>query len=103
MVYQIDRRGVRRRTRKARTINGVVGDASCYLADDLDMEDTDLDPSQSVLSLGIESISIVYLVSELQQHYGLGNRLFDELRANDRLLKDMTLHDIVETVLKVAG
>lgn len=72
------------------------------LADDLDIEEVDLDPNRSILDLGMESISIVYLVSELQQHFGLGNKLFDDLRANDKLLKDMTLDDVIKTVIKVS-
>jgi acyl carrier protein len=69
------------------------------LAEDLGLNGTDITPDQGILSLGTESISIVYLVSELQQHYGLGNRVFDELRANDRLLKNMTVDDVITSVL----
>ncbi len=69
------------------------------LADDLDLDGVEVSPEQGILSLGMESISIVYLVSELQQHYGLGNKLFDDLRQNERLLKDMTVDDIINAVL----
>ncbi len=69
------------------------------LADDLDLDDVEVEPGQGILSLGMESISIVYLVSELQQHYGLGNKVFDDLRQNERLLKDMTVDDIINAVL----
>lgn len=72
------------------------------LADDLELDEVDLDPAKNILDLGMESISIVYLVSELQQHYGLGNKLFDDVRAADKLLKDMTLDDVINAVLKVA-
>ena len=37
------------------------------LADDLDLEDETLDPNAKILDLGMESISLVYLISELQQ------------------------------------
>ena len=69
------------------------------LADDLDLDDVEVEPGQGILSLGMESISIVYLVSELQQHFGLGNKVFDDLRQNERLLKDMTVDDIINAVL----
>ena len=69
------------------------------LAEDLGLEDTEISPDQGILSLGLESISIVYLVSELQQHYNLGSRVFDDLRANDRLLKNMTVEDVISAVI----
>lgn len=69
------------------------------LSEDLGLEDSEITPDQGILSLGMESISIVYLVSELQQHYGLGNRVFDDLRANERLLKNMTVDDVINSVI----
>lgn len=69
------------------------------LSEDLGLEDTEITPGRGILSLGMESISIVYLVSELQQHYGLGNRVFDDLRAKERLLKNMTVDDVINAVI----
>ncbi|MBK1635014.1 phosphopantetheine-binding protein [Rhodovulum adriaticum] len=73
------------------------------LGDDLELETTDLTPDSKLLDLGLESISLVYLVSELQQHFGLGDRVFKALREEGRLLKDMTVDDIVTSVLRVGA
>lgn len=72
------------------------------LAEDLDLDDAEISKDQEVISVGIESIGIVYLISELQQQYQLENRVFDELRAKDRLLRDMTFDDVINAVLSVA-
>lgn len=71
------------------------------LADDLDLEDETLDPNAKILDLGMESISLVYLISELQQHYGLGDALFRKVRDEDRLLKDMSVDDILNSVVEL--
>lgn len=71
------------------------------LADDLDLEDEALDPNAKILDLGMESISLVYLISELQQHYGLGDALFRKVRDEDRLLKDMSVDDILKSVVEL--
>ncbi|MAY32396.1 MAG: phosphopantetheine-binding protein [Pseudomonadota bacterium] len=71
------------------------------LADDLDLEDETLDPNAKILDLGMESISLVYLISELQQHYGLGDALFRKVRDEDRLLKDMSVDDILKSVVEL--
>lgn len=73
------------------------------LAEDLGAEDIALTPEVKIIDLGIESISLVYLVSELQQHFGLGNRLFDKLRGEQRLLKDMSVDDIVRSVVELGA
>ena len=49
----------------------------------------------------MESISLVYLISELQQHYGLGDALFRKVRDEDRLLKDMSVDDILKSVVEL--
>ena len=71
------------------------------LADDPDLEDETLDPNAKILDLGMESISLVYLISELQQHYGLGDALFRKVRDEDRLLKDMSVDDILKSVVEL--
>lgn len=71
------------------------------LGDDLDLESDTLDPNAKVLDLGMESISLVYLISELQQHYGLGDALFRKMRDEDKLLKDMSVGDIVTSVVEL--
>lgn len=71
------------------------------LAEDLDLDDLELDPSTRLVDLGMESISLVYLVSELQQHYGQGDAVFRRMREAQVTLNDMTLGDIARTVVEV--
>lgn len=73
------------------------------LGDDLDLEDDTLSPDAKVVDMGMESISLVYLVSELQQHFGLGDALFRKVRGEDRLLVDMTVHDIIQSVVDLGS
>ncbi|SMX34724.1 acyl carrier protein [Actibacterium lipolyticum] len=73
------------------------------LEDDLDVESVELSADAKVLELGMESISLVYLISELQQHYGLGDALFRKMRDEDRLLKDMTVDDILNSVVELGA
>lgn len=59
-----------------------------------------------LIDLGMESISLVYLIAELQQSYGLGNELFRKMRAEGLLLKEMTVGDVlisVSDLVKVGG
>jgi acyl carrier protein len=51
-----------------------------------------------LIDLGIESISLVYLIAELQQHYGLSDRLFRKMRAEGSLLKDMTVGAVLTAI-----
>ena len=69
------------------------------LAEELEIETSGFDRTTSLIDLGLESISLVYLVSELQQHFGLGDRLFRQLRDGDQLLKKMTLGDVLDAVV----
>lgn len=73
------------------------------LGDDLELEDEALEPGAKIIDMGLESISLVYLVSELQQHYGLGDALFKKMRDEDRLLKDMTVDDIIKSVVELGA
>ena len=73
------------------------------LGDELEIDTDDLAPNQLLLDLGMESISLVYLISELQQHFGLGDTVFKSLRDEGRLLKDMTVKDIVDAVVQVGS
>ncbi|ABV93701.1 hypothetical protein Dshi_1961 [Dinoroseobacter shibae DFL 12 = DSM 16493] len=73
------------------------------LADDLGEDEIDLKPESKVLDLGVESISLVYLISELQQNYGLGDQLFRKMREEDQLLKDMTVDDILKAVVALSA
>jgi acyl carrier protein len=73
------------------------------LEDDLGIEDMALTPDTRLIDLGLESISLVYLVSELQQHYKLQTKLFRHMREQDLLLKDMRVSDIEDIVIALAG
>jgi len=69
------------------------------LSEDLEIETTDFDRDTRLVDLGMESISLVYLISELQQRFELDDRLFRHLRDQDQLLLEMTLGDVVDAVV----
>ncbi len=48
------------------------------LTEDLDLGE--VGPEDLLGDLGLESISLVYLIAEVQQEFGLGDRLLDSLR-----------------------
>jgi hypothetical protein len=48
------------------------------LTEDLDVGG--VGPEDLLADLGLESISLVYLIAEVQQEFGLGDRLLDSLR-----------------------
>jgi acyl carrier protein len=48
--------------------------------------------------LGLESINLVYFIAEVQQHYDLHDALFDQLRADETLLVNRRVGDIVDMV-----
>lgn len=64
------------------------------LGEDLDLGQVTLTPETRLLDLGLESISLVYLVSELQQHYGLGDRLFRRLRESGMLIRNLNVGEL---------
>jgi acyl carrier protein len=63
-----------------------------------DWESGDVTTATRLVDLGLESISLVYLIAELQQMYELGDRLFRKMRDEGTLLKDMTVGDIVNSL-----
>lgn len=73
------------------------------LASEISDEPLELSINHRLIDLGIESISLVYLISELQQHFGLGDGLFRMLREEGRLLKEMTVYDVVVAVVQLSG
>ncbi|SIT15304.1 Phosphopantetheine attachment site [Roseivivax lentus] len=73
------------------------------LAEDLEADVVEFDRDTKLLDLGMESISLIYLISELQQHFELGDRLFQHLRESDRLLKDMDMGDILSGLVAVSA
>jgi acyl carrier protein len=48
--------------------------------------------------LGLESINLVYFIAEVQQHYDLRDALFNHLRADETLLVNRRVGDIVDVV-----
>jgi len=69
------------------------------LGEDLDLGQVTLTPDMRLLDLGLESISLVYLVSELQQHYGLGDRLFRRMRESGALIRDLSVGELQDMVV----
>lgn len=69
------------------------------LGEDLDLGQVSLTPETRLLELGLESISLVYLVSELQQHYALGDRLFRRMRESGALIRDLSVGELQDMVV----
>lgn len=82
---------------------GVLKEIFEDLEDDLDSDGGELAADSKLIDLGMESISLVYLVSELQQHYGLGDALFRKMREEDKLLVDMSVGDIINSVVELGA
>lgn len=60
--------------------------------------------SDSLLAdLNLESINLVYFIAELQQTYGLQQRLFTRIRAADQRLTRLRVADIVQLVQELRG
>ena len=72
------------------------------LEDDLDGDGGELAADTKLIDLGMESISLVYLISELQQSYGLGDALFRKMRDENTMLVDMTVDDILKSVVELS-
>jgi len=73
------------------------------LEDDLDTDGAELSADLKLIDLGMESISLVYLISELQQNYGLGDALFRKMRDEEKLLVNMTVDDILNSVVELGA
>jgi acyl carrier protein len=54
-------------------------------------------------NLGLESISLVYLIAEIQQHYDLRDLLFKRLRAAEVNITLLRVADIVDLVSELAS
>ena len=66
------------------------------VAEDWDVGE--ITPETLLIDIGMESISLVYLLAELQQHYDLGDRLFGKMRAEGALLKEMNVNDVLTLI-----
>jgi acyl carrier protein len=58
----------------------------------------EIDAATGLGQLGLESINLVYFIAEVQQNYGLRDALFNQLRADETLLVDRRVGEIVEMV-----
>ncbi len=58
-------------------------------------------PETQLGELGLESISLVYLIGEIQQRYHLQDRLFQSLRAAEINIAKMRIADIVDFVCDI--
>jgi aryl carrier-like protein len=63
-----------------------------------DWETVEVTTETRLVDLGMESISLVYLIAELQQMYGLGDTLFRKMRGEGTFLKDMTVGDVLKSL-----
>ncbi len=61
----------------------------------------EITPETSLGELGLESISLVYLLGEVQQRYELQDRLFEKLRAEESILIDLCVSDVVDDVCEL--
>lgn len=80
-------------------VGAVLNEIFEDLGEDLDLGIVALTPETRLLDLGLESISLVYLVSELQQHYGLGDRLFRRMREAGALIRDLSVGELQDMVV----
>jgi acyl carrier protein len=63
----------------------------------------ELDPGLRLGELGLESISLVYLIAEVQHEFGLGARLLQALRADERLdVRAMTIRTFAAFAGRIA-
>jgi acyl carrier protein len=63
----------------------------------------EISAASSLGQLGLESINLVYFIAEVQQHYDLRDALFNQLRADQTLLVDRSVGDIVDMVQAIRG
>jgi acyl carrier protein len=66
------------------------------ITDDWDVGQISADSRLSALNL--ESINLVYFIAEIQQSYGLENRLVAQIRSFGRPLGDLRVADIADFV-----
>lgn len=60
--------------------------------------DVEISSTTDLGSLGLESISLVYLIGEVQQRYGLRDVLFQRLRSEETSIMDLRVADVVTYV-----
>ena len=80
-------------------VGAVLNEIFEDLGEDLDLGMVSLTPETRLMDLGLESISLVYLVSELQQHYSLGDRLFRRMRESGAMIRDLSVGELQDMVV----
>jgi hypothetical protein len=78
---------------------GILEDATATL-------DWDVGPIHPETRLGDplpDSISTVFVVGEIQTHFGLHDRLFQRLRASNTTVMDLCVADLVDLVCDLLG
>ena len=61
----------------------------------------EISPETRLGDLGLESISLVYLIAEVQHYYNLQDLLFQKLRMAVINIKDLRIADVVDLVCEV--
>ena len=83
--------------------NSVLQEILEDIFEGLDEEGLEFPAESKLIDLGLESISLIYLISELQQHYGIGDLLFRRLREEELMMKDMSIGEIINSVVTLAN
>jgi acyl carrier protein len=81
---------------KVAEIFGALKEILADINEDWDVGEVTYDTR--LVDLGMESISLVYLIAELQQTYDLEDKLFRKMRSEGSLLKDMAVGDILTSL-----
>ena len=63
-----------------------------------DLDVPDISGDTQLGELGIESISLVYFIGELQRHFQLDDRLFENLRETRRNIIDLDLSTLLHLI-----
>lgn len=58
----------------------------------------EINPGTRLGDLGVESIALVYLLAEIQQHYGLEDALFERLRREGLNVVELRVGQLVAMV-----
>jgi hypothetical protein len=61
----------------------------------------EISADSQLAALNLESINLVYFIAELQQTYGLQQRLFLRIRSADQPLTELRVSDVVDFVQEI--
>jgi len=82
-------------------------DVVAYIADLLadvlgDTEIVDINEYTRLDALGLQSISLVYLIAEIQDKYRLDDALFDRLRSSRTRVTELSVGNVVDLVCNLS-